>query len=247
MSFSRRDALGFLAAGGAGTLLHATGAGLPLLPAARAEGLDPVPPLKSQAPVPLPFAPGKLKGLSEKLLVSHHDNNYAGAVKNLNSVRGSLAGLAKDAPGYLVGALRGKELAYANSVTLHEAYFGNLGGDGHADGPVAKALGAAWGSVEAWSEAFKAIGGSLGGGSGWAVLNLHLPSGELRCASAADHSQALAGGLPLLVMDMYEHSYQMDYGAAAGKYIEAFFANVDWDEVNRRFERGRRVLAAMKG
>jgi Fe-Mn family superoxide dismutase len=247
MPLSRRDALGLFAAGGASTLLRARD-GIPLPRAAEGEGqgMDPVPPAKSQAPLPLPFDPSKLKGLSEKLLVSHHDHNYAGAVKNLNVVRAELAGLAKTAPGFLVGGLRAKELAYANSVTLHEAYFANLGGDGKADGPAAKALAAAWGSVDAWVEAFKAIGNSLGGGSGWAVLDLHLPSGELRCAWAGDHSQALAGGLPLLVMDMYEHSYQMDYGASAGKYIDAFFANLNWDEVNRRLERGRRVLAAFR-
>ena len=243
MSFSRREALGLFAAGGASTLLRAKGGiTLPRV----ADGMDPVSPAKTQAPVPLPFDPAKLKGLSEKLLVSHHDNNYGGAVKNLNAVRGELANLAKDAPGFLVGGLRAKELAFGNSVILHEAYFGNLGGDGKLNGPIAKAITAAWGSTDAWAEAFKAIGISLGGGSGWAVLNLHLPSAELRCTWAGDHSQALAGGLPLMVMDMYEHSYQMDYGAAAGKYIDAFFANVNWEEVNRRFERGRKVLAALK-
>lgn len=97
------------------------------------------------APKPLPFDPTKLRGISEKLIVSHHDNNYAGAVKNLNGVRAELARASKDTPGFLVGGLRAKELAYANSMALHEAYFGNLGGDGRAGGSIAKALASTWG------------------------------------------------------------------------------------------------------
>ncbi len=92
----------------------------------------------------------------------------------------------------------------------------------------------------------KALGMSLAGGSGWAILDLHLPSAELRLSWAGDHSQTLAAGLPLLVMDMYEHAYQMDYGAAAAKYVGAFFHNVNWDEVNHRFERAHKAMAAFK-
>ena len=195
--------------------------------------------------VPLPFNPSKLKGLSEKLITSHHQNNYGGAVKNLNAVRGQIAGLRKDAAGFLVGGLRAKELAFANSATLHEAYFANLGGDGKAGGPVVQALGAAFGSAAVWEEAFRAVGGSLAGGSGWALLDYSLADGSLRIAWAGDHTQTLATGYPLLVMDMYEHAYQMDYGAAAAKYIDAFFQNIQWDEVNRRLERARKAHAAL--
>jgi Fe-Mn family superoxide dismutase len=130
-------------------------------------------------------------------------------------------------------------------MTLHEAYFGNLGGDGKASGPISKALASTWGSLGAWEQALRALGMSLAGGSGWAILDLHLPSGELRLSWAGDHSQTLASGLPLLVMDMYEHAYQMDYGAAAAKYIEAFFQSLNWDEVNHRFERGQKAMAAL--
>lgn len=241
--FTRREALGMMAAGGATTLLKGSD-GLARSMAAQAmpsSGAVPAP----HAVVPLPFAPAKLKGISEKLITSHHQNNYAGAVKNLNAVRAQIAGLPKDAAGFLVGGLRAKELAYANSSTLHEAYFANLGGDGKADGPVSKALAASFGSATAWEEAFRALGGSLGGGSGWAILDFSLTDGALRIAWAGDHTQTLASGYPLLVMDMYEHAYQMDYGAAAGKYIEAFFQNIQWDEVNRRLERARKAYAAL--
>ena len=241
--FTRREALGMMAAGGAATLLK----GAPFRLRAEGGGMAPLPgPLPPHAIAPLPFQAGKLKGLSERLIVSHHDNNYAGAVKNLNAVRTQIAALPKDAPGFLVGGLRAKELTYANSATLHEAYFSNLGGDGKPSGSAAQALASAFGSAAAWEEAFRAVGSSLGGGSGWTILDFSFADGGLHIAWAGDHSQTLASGYPLLVMDMYEHAYQMDYGAAAGKYIDAFFQNVDWDEVNRRLDRARKAYAAMK-
>ena len=198
-------------------------------------------------PVPLPFNPARLRGISEKLIVSHHDHNYSGAVKNFNAVRAELAALPADTPAYRVGGLRAHELTYGNSITLHEHYFANLGGDGKPQGPVVKAIADAWGALPLWETSFQAAAASLGGGSGWVVLNLHLPTGELRVGTAADHAQSLAAGLPLLVLDMYEHAYQMDYGAAADRYIAAFFDNVNWDEVNRRHERARNVRAAYLG
>src|SRR5205809_4714886 len=93
------------------------------------------PELEAQAPAaggwpikPLPFDTKKLKGLSERLIVSHHDNNYAGAVKNLIKVEEELARVNKDTPGFIVGGLRERELTFTNSAILHELYFGNLGG-----------------------------------------------------------------------------------------------------------------------
>ena len=242
-AFTRREAIGWMAASG----LAATLRGAPRLTLPKADEMAPLPAqVGPHAVVPLPFAAGKLRGLSERLISSHHDNNYAGAVKNLNAVRAQIGGLAKDAPGFLVGALKAKELTYANSATLHEAYFANLGGDGKPAGPAVQALASAFGSAAAWEEAFRAVGASLGGGSGWAVLGFSFADGGLHIAWAGDHSQGLASSYPLLVMDMYEHAYQMDYGAAAAKYIDAFFENLQWDEVNRRLERARKAYAAMK-
>lgn len=196
-----------------------------------------MPALAGQHPVrPLPFAPGRLNGLSEKLIVSHHENNYGGAVRNLNKLELQLAQTTADTPPFVVGGLRQHELMYRNSATLHEAYFANLGGDGRASGGVATALATAYGSFDAWETHFRLTGASLGGGSGWVILALELSTGALRTVWSGHHSQVLATALPLLVMDMYEHAYQMDYGAAAARYIDAFFANIQWDEVNRRLE-----------
>ena len=192
--------------------------------------------------VPLPFDPKKLRGISEKLIVSHHENNYAGALKNLNKVEVQLATVTKDTPAFLVSGLKERELTFGNSVTLHELYFANLGGDGKAAGEIAKALSEVYGSLARWEEEFRATGASLAGGSGWVILDMELASRTLRTHWSGNHTQSKAGTLPLLVMDMYEHAYQMDYGASAAKYIDAFFENIRWEEVEKRY--GRCLRAA---
>jgi superoxide dismutase, Fe-Mn family len=188
------------------------------------------------APKPLPFDPTKLSNLSEKLLRSHHENNYVGAVKKLNGVRERLADLSADAPGYLLHGLAQGELAFKHSVVLHELYFGNLVGGGSSGTATVDLLAAQFGGAASWEQQFRALGASLGGGSGWAILEFDLHEKVPRMYSAADHTQGLSSGVPLLVLDMYEHSYHMDYGTAAAKYIDAFFANLHWEEIDRRTE-----------
>jgi Fe-Mn family superoxide dismutase len=190
---------------------------------------------------PLPFAPAKLKGLSERLLVSHHDNNYAGAVKNLSRVEEEIGRLKPDAPPFLVGALRDRQLQFHNSMTLHELYFGNLGGDGKQSGALAQAL------APNWEGRFRAAALSLSGGSGWVTLSLHLGTGELLTAWSGNHTQAPVAALPLLICDLYEHAYALDYGAAAAKYIDAFFANLHWQEVERRYQGATVAFKAIRG
>ena len=196
--------------------------------------------------VPLPFDPKKLEGLSEKLVVSHHENNYGGALRNLNKVENALAAVSKETPPFVVSGLKERELTFSNSVTLHEHYFANLGGDGKAAGEVAKALGEAYGTLGRWEEEFRATGGSLAGGSGWVILDFDLRTKALRTHWSGNHTQASASAVPLLVMDMYEHAYQMDYGAAAAKYVDAFFANLRWEEVERRFSRAMKAWRALQ-
>src|SRR6185436_17159720 len=105
---------------------------------------------------PLPFDPAKLPGLSEKLLTSHHDNNYSAAVKNLNAVELELDKVTKDTPGFQVASLRERELTFTNSIYLHERYFENLGGDGKAAGEFSKALATQFGTAARWEELFRA-------------------------------------------------------------------------------------------
>ncbi len=195
--------------------------------------------------VPLPFDPKRLRGLSEKLIVSHHENNYAGALRNLNKVEVALAAVTRDTAPFVLAGLKERELTFSNSVTLHELYFGNLAGDGKAAGEIAKALAQTYGTLARWEEEFRAAGASLAGGSGWVILDFELATRTLRTHWSGNHTQTKAGSLPLLVMDMYEHAYQMDFGAAAGKYIDAFFENLRWEEVENRFGRALRAAGEL--
>lgn len=188
-------------------------------------------------PKPLTFDPARLDGLSEKLIRSHWENNYGGSVKALNAVKQKLEQTLadKDTPPFLYDDLKREHLMRTGSVVFHELYFGNLGGSGEADAQMRRSVGAAFGRFEAWEAEFRRIGVGLGGGSGWVVLGYNLHSGQIENYWLADHLHSPAATLPLLVMDMYEHSYQMDYGAAAARYIDAFFRNIRWESVAERF------------
>jgi Fe-Mn family superoxide dismutase len=188
------------------------------------------------APAPLPFDPKSLKGISEKLIQSHWENNYTGAVKALNLVRGKLSQALADAntPPYLYNGLKREQLFRTGSVVLHELYFANLGGDGKAGAGLRTRIGEAFGSFDAWESEFRKIAQGLAGGTGWVVLGYNEQLKVLENYWMADHSTAPAHTRPLLVMDMYEHAFQMDYGAAAAKYIDAFFTNINWDTVAKR-------------
>jgi Fe-Mn family superoxide dismutase len=241
MSMNRRDLLVQGAAGGA-ALLAATAIARGA-PDAKPPAPAPAGPGK-HTPVPLPFKANALAGISQKMITSHHDKNYAGAVKNLNKVETDLAALATDAPGYLVAGLREKELTYFNSMALHERYFANLGGNGKRSGALEKRLGTDLGAT-AWEAQFRATATGLGGGSGWVVLALSLHDGGLRISQSTNHTQALAFGAPLLVLDMYEHAYALDYGAEHATYIDAFFKNIAWEAVEARYEHALQAYAAL--
>jgi superoxide dismutase, Fe-Mn family len=247
MEMTRRNALLALAAGGSAALIASRGAALAddTAPGTTRDGPSVAPGRHSL--VPLPFDPKVLNGISEKLITSHHENNYGTAIKNLNKVEEELANVTKETPGFVIFGLKERELTYTNSGILHELYFGNLGGDGKAAGAVQKALSDAFGGFGRWEEAFRGVGMSLAGGSGWAILDFNFHSGDLRTYWSSNHTQSLAFGEPLLVMDMYEHAYQMDYGAAAAKYVDAFFVNIQWDKVNQRYERARKAWEAIRG
>ena len=234
---TRRDVL---IAGGATALLAPT--------LAAAKTAPPPAPTKPGAHEvkPLPFDAAKLKGLSAAMLTSHHENNYTGAVKNLNKVELELQKVDKDTPGFAVFGLRERELTYTNSKILHEHYFGNLGGDGKLAGAIDKRLTAQFGSTARWEELFRATAMSLGGGSGWVILDANYATGDLRIYASGGHSQAVAFGQPLLVLDMFEHAYAIDFGAAHAKYIDAFVANVKWAEVDKRLTRADQAIAAVR-
>lgn len=186
----------------------------------------------------LPFDAAALRGISSGLITSHHQNNYGGAVKRLNAIRAQLASTPFSAvPGFQLNGLKREELIATNSMLLHELYFSSMGGDGSTMEPAMKlALDANFGSVERWRDEFVACAKALGGGSGWMLLVFQPREGTLVNQWAADHTHALAGGSPIQALDMYEHAYHIDYGAAAGTYVDAFMGNIDWAAVHGRYQ-----------
>ena len=204
---------------------------------ARAQATPPVPKVE-YTPKKLAFDPAKVPGLSEKLLTSHYDNNYSGAVRRLNAITAQLAALdVAAAPVFVVNGLKREELIAANSMIIHELYFDSLAGGGEPSGALAEALTRDFGSLARWKAEFAATGKALGGGSGWVLLSWSPRDKRLINTWAADHTMTLAGGRPILALDMYEHAYQMDYGARAAAYVDAFMQNIRWTNAQALFER----------
>ncbi|HCE6035832.1 superoxide dismutase [Pseudomonas aeruginosa] len=185
----------------------------------------------------LPIDPASLSGLSERLIISHHENNYSGAVKRLNAIRGKLAELDySNETGFLINGLKREELVAYNSMVLHELYFAVLGGDGQLPpGDLRDAIERDFGSLARWQTEFSAMGKALAGGSGWVLLVWSSRDGRLSNQWGADHCHVMAGGTPILALDMYEHAYHIDYGAKAAAYVDAFMKNILWDEVANRY------------
>jgi len=186
---------------------------------------------------PLTFDLARLDGLSQRLIASHHENNYAGAVKRLNAIRKQLAEFDwSSAPVFAINGLKREELIAANSAYLHELYFDALGGDGVLPAcGLSMALERDFGSVDRWRAEFTALAKAMGGGSGWALLAWSSREGRLVNQWAADHAHLLAGATPVFALDMYEHAYHMDFGAKAAAYVDVFMKNIRWERVYRRY------------
>ncbi|WP_064685733.1 Fe-Mn family superoxide dismutase [Rhizobium bangladeshense] len=188
--------------------------------------------------MPLPFKPPRLDGLSERLLASHYENNYGGAVRRLNAIERRLDELDwSAAPVFDINGLKREELIAANSAILHEIYFDGLGGSGDAAGDLAEALERDFGSVANWRARFTACAKAQAGGSGWTLLAWSERHQRLMIHWGADHTNCLAGSVPILALDMYEHAYHIDFGAKAGAYVDAFMKNIHWERVGGRFRR----------
>src|SRR5215468_7440613 len=186
---------------------------------------------------PIGVRPSTLSGISEQMVVSHYENNYGNAVRALNAVRRELAALDAGTPLHRLRGLKSEELSLMGSVALHELYFGNLGGFRRA-GPnsglgrpdwhevpdeLAAEIATDFGSAAAWRREFVGMAQSLAGGSGWVLLTWSRRQKRFSNHIAADDTQAAVDAAPVLVLDMYEHAYQMDYGANVTAYIDSFF------------------------
>jgi Fe-Mn family superoxide dismutase len=225
----RRDILGAagLAAAAAVTLASSS-----------AQAQTPAPATGPYSIKPLPFVPNAIQGLSERILVSHHDNNYAGAVRRLNTIHAQFRALdVATAPVFTINGLKREELIAMNSMILHELYFDSLGAGGAPAGDLAQAISRDFGSVARWQAEFSAMGRAEGGGSGWVLLTWSPRDKRLINQWAADHTHGVAGGRPVLALDMYEHAYHMDYGSGAAGYVDAFMAAINWNNVSSLFAR----------
>jgi len=199
---------------------------------------------------PIFCRPWLLNGLSTRLIESHYENIYGGALRRLNAITEKLESLDfTKTPGYVINGLKREEVIALNSTLLHELYFASLGVAPVAKGrniprpagALAEALARDFGSFERWRDEFAAMGNALAGGSGW-VLLVYLPRDRrLINQYASEHTPCIAGGIPVLALDMYEHAYHMDFGANATAYVDTFLRNVDWQAVEGRYEDASKV------
>ncbi len=188
---------------------------------------------------PKPLKYKELPGLSEKQLVEHHDVLYAGYVKKTNEIRTKLENvdLANVNATYSdLRELKIEETFALNGVRLHERYFDNLGGKGGApEGNIADLLMRDFGSYEKWAAEFMACGMVA---RGWVVLAYDLEEKRLMNVVCDIHNQGgVWGQIPLLVLDVYEHSYFIDYATGRKKYLESFMQNIDWSVPNVQIEK----------
>jgi Fe-Mn family superoxide dismutase len=177
-----------------------------------------------------------MEGFSQTLL-NNHFTLYQGYVTNTNKVMDALAVMLKEGK---TGTPEYAELKRRfgwewNGMRLHEYYFENLGGKSALDkaGALAKKLAQSFGSYEAWEQDFRATGAMRG--IGWVVLYQDSATGNLCNMWINEHDAGhMAGGSPLLIMDVFEHAYMVDYGLKKADYIAAFFKNINWKAVESR-------------
>ncbi|MGH6609843.1 MAG: Fe-Mn family superoxide dismutase [Burkholderiaceae bacterium] len=192
---------------------------------------------------PIFCRPWMLNGLSQRMIESHYENNYGGALRRLNSITEKLESLEfANTPPYIINGLKREQLIALNSTLLHELYFASLGGGGILTPEISDALARDFGSVDHWRNEFVAMANALAGGSGWVLLTYVPRDGRLINQYGADHGHAIAGGIPILALDMYEHAYHIDFGANAKAYVDAFMRSLDWKAVQARYEDACKVV-----
>lgn len=179
-----------------------------------------------------------MQGFSETLLKNHF-TLYQGYVTNTNKVMDILSQMSKDGKtGTPEFAELKRRLGWEfNGMRLHEYYFENLGGKGGIgkDGKLAKKLIEDFGGYEAWEKDFKGTGSMRG--IGWTVLYQDLTNGKLINFWINEHDVSHPAGCnPILIMDVFEHAFMIDYGLKKADYIEAFFKNIDWKAVEARLK-----------
>lgn len=179
-----------------------------------------------------------LNGISQKTIENHHGKLYQGYVKKWQEIQDKLKVVdiaSANATFSDLRELKVEQTFAANAILLHEAYFDALGGNGKPEGSIVEAIKKDYGSFENWLAHFKALGLAS---RGWVILAYDFNEGVLRNYIADSHNSfGVWGTAPILVMDMYEHAYFMDFGADKKTYIEAFFQNLNWATIDKKFQK----------
>lgn len=174
-----------------------------------------------------------LEGITLKMLEQHF-KLYEGYVKKTNEIQGKLETADKSLSNGVyseIGEMKRQETFAVNGMKLHEVYFGHLQGDGKPAGDLVKMIEADFGSLDAWKEDLLATGMSA---RGWAITAYDFKDNRLHnYASDAHNVGAVWGAIPVIVLDVYEHAYFMDYGVSRKAYIDSFFKNLDWGFANK--------------
>lgn len=186
----------------------------------------------------LPLDPGSLRGPSASKLTRHQLKRCAGAVQRLNAIRTELASLDFTAtPGDLLKRIKREELAASNSALLHALGLGSLGGDGVSMDPAMRlAIDANFGSFVRWRDEFVACAKALRGGSSWVLLVFQPREGTLVNQCADDSTQVLAGGVPILALDLDALADQTDFGADPGVSVDSLMDSIAWSGVHARYQ-----------
>jgi Fe-Mn family superoxide dismutase len=258
-SLARRNFLKMAATVGGGALVtHSLGGFLAQADAAAGKAptsASPAPAI-TQVPDPTPPAPlsviearnfdanlSTVEGLSQNQL-KQHLGLYQNYVKKINEIQSALRtyqpDVAKANATYDPFRELHVEQTFAlNGVVLHELYFENLGGTRMAPSESLKdAFSRAFGSWADYTTHLKALGKSM---RGWAITALNLRDGQIHHYGLDSHNQLVPiHVVPLLVLDVFEHAYMIDFGTNRGAYLDAFLANVNWEPVEKRLEAARR-------
>ena len=186
----------------------------------------------------LPFK--ELRGISQKTIEIHWGKLYQGYVKKWQEIQEKLKAVDLSQANATFSELRELKVEQAfaaNAVLLHEAYFDILGGDGKPVGRAADEIAKRYDSFENWVKHFTALGMTS---RGWVLLAYDFNEGRLRNYIADSHNSfGVWGAAPIIVLDMYEHAYFIDFGADKKSYIEAFFQNLNWANVEENLARAR--------
>lgn len=194
---------------------------------------------------PLSYDPSSLKGISQKTIEIHHGKLYVGYVNKSNEIKEKLGPIAKSGKAegnQIYSELRGLKNAESfanNGVYLHENYFAILGGDGKPKGELADKLAERYGSYDNFVNYFSACGMSA---RGWAILAWDLHEKEVRIFTCdAQNHGGIWGAIPIIAMDVYEHSYFIDTGFDRATYIKTFFDNLNWNKIEELYQKAKRM------